>query len=112
MDKDKFAQAIQEIGQCEDETQRRTLLAKLNNDTTVIFDENETLKTEKETLKTEKEKFETDNENLRKANMDLFLQIGAKKTDEERKKDTTGIEDDTVVEKKFEDLFDEKGGIK
>lgn len=105
MDKEKFAEAIQEIGKCEDEVERRTLLAKLNTDTSAIFDENST-------LKSEKEKFESDNEKLRKANMDLFLQVGAKKPDDEFKQDTTGIDDKPAEKRKFENLFDEKGGLK
>lgn len=106
MDKEKFIEAIQNIGKCEDEVERRTLLAKLSDDTSTIFDENAT-------LKTEKEKYEADNEKLRQANMDLFLRVGSEKSKEEQIKDSTGIDTKPPAEKrKFEDLFNEKGGIK
>lgn len=105
MDKEKFIEAIKEIGQCEDESERMSMLAKLNDETSAIFDENAT-------LKTINEKYESDNEKLRKTNMDLFLQVGSTKSDDERKKDTTGLEDEEKKKRKFEDLFDEKGGIK
>ena len=112
MDKEKFAQAIQEIGTCEDEAQRRALLAKLNTDTESVFNENANLKTEKEKLEADKQKVEADNESLLKANMDLFLQVGSKKSDDEVIKNKTGIESDPEPKRKFEDLFDEKGGLK
>ena len=54
-----------------------------------------------------------DNETLRDANMKLFLRVGAEKTDKERKDDIAGLKKEEEKEKKnFDDLFDEKGGLK
>ena len=105
MDKETFLQAIQEIGTCEDEIQRRTLLAQMSDEVVKIYDSNES-------LANSNKQFESDNETLRKANMDLFLRIGADKTDFEKQKDTTGITQEENEKRKFENLFDEKGGIK
>lgn len=105
MKKSEFTDKIKAIGTCEDEVQRRTLLAELEEDAAKDYDELERLGTENQTLTTA-------NESLRDANMKLFLRVGETKTEEQRKKDETGIEDREKEKKKFSDLFDEKGEFK
>lgn len=106
MDKEEFIKKIQEIGGCEDEVQRRTLLAEVNDEVSKVYDE-------RDTLSATNQKQTEDMETLRKANMDLFLRVGSQKTDVDANKDLTGINSEPPKEKrKFEDLFDEKGGIK
>lgn len=101
MDKNEFLQAIKEIGTCEDDVQRRTLLTDLQNNVSSVFDDNITLN-ERNTSLT------ADNETLRSANMKLFLQVGSDDTDA-----PNGSEVDKPKEKrKFENLFNEKGEIK
>ena len=106
MDKDTFLSKIQEIGTCEDEVQRRTMLAELSTEATNLYETNETLTSTNDNLT-------KDMESLRQANLDLFKMIPNTKTESEQLKDQTGLE--PVKEEKilrFEDLFDEKGEIK
>lgn len=105
MKKSEFTEKIKAIGTCEDDVQRRALLAELEEDAAKDYDDLEILGTETQTLTTA-------NEVLRDANMKLFLRVGESKTTEQIKKDETGIETQKKDKRKFEDLFDEKGGIK
>ena len=98
MEKEEILNKIKEIGTCENEAERRELLASLNDDVSNVFDE-------RNIFEEEKMKLEEENEELQKANMKLFLRIGEEKEpedDPERPKE----------KRKFESLFDEKGGIK
>lgn len=103
MDKKEFLDTLTTIGTCEDETQRRDMLANLRKESETLFDNNATLTTQNET-------FKADNEALRAANMKLFLQVGASKTPEQRQHDQTG-HDKEEPEKKltYDDLFKEGG---
>ena len=106
MNKEEILKKLREVGTLEDDVARRDILSELEQELTKTFDETETFKTTSEQLK-------EDNEKLREANMKLFLRVGDTKTAEERKKESTGIEEEEEPEpRKFEDLFDEKGGIK
>jgi hypothetical protein len=100
MDKAEILSRITEIGTCEDEVERRTMLATLSDDVAIVFDENATLTEANNTYKGE-------NEKLREANMKLFLRVGEHKTPEEKP------ENEVPPEKRsFNNLFDEKGNIK
>lgn len=112
MDKENFIKKIQEIGGCEDEVQRRTLLAEVNTEVSKVYDERDSLNASKQGFEDQIKKANEDLETLRKANMDLFLKVGAQKSEAEIKKDTTGIDDKKDEKLKFEDLFNDKGGIK
>ena len=103
MTKEEFEAMIQEIGTTEDEAQRRTLLANLQNETGSIFEENTTLQNSNKEL-TESVK------NLQSENYKLFTQIGSK-TPAEAEKGFSG-EEPPKEKLKFEDLFDENGGLK
>lgn len=106
MDKQEFLDTLTKIGTCEDETERRTMLATLNSEASTLFDNHATLKTENDSLK-------LDNENIRAANMKLFLQVGANKTEQQRQHDQTGHDKDEPEQPmKYEDLFNEKGELK
>lgn len=106
MDKQEFLDTLSNIGTCEDETQRRDMLASLNAEAGTLFDNNAELSSQLENLT-------SDNENLRAANMKLFLQVGANKNSDERLKDQTGHEGQEAPKKlKYDDLFDDKGGLK
>lgn len=104
MDKKTFLEKIQEIGTCEDDVTRRSLLAEVNEGVSGVFDQNEELASSNSSL-TE------DNEKLRSANMDLFLQIGQPKSPEDLTKGSTGLTP-PQEKRKFENLFNEKGEIK
>lgn len=105
MDKEEFLNKIKEIGTCEDEAERRTMLAELNDKVGAVFDENANLtETNKSVI--------DDNEKLRSANQKLFLMVGADKSDQQRVEDQTGLKEETKEPRKFENLFNEKGELK
>ena len=105
MGKDELINLIKEIGTLEDETERRTKLATLSNEVDSMYEQNKELKTSNDTYK-------EDNEKLRSANMELFLQIGGNKSDEEIQRNTTGINEENIEPRKLENLFNGKGDIK
>lgn len=103
MDKKTFQDKITEIGTCEDDVKRRELLAELSEQGAADYDR-------MAELTSQNEAHTRDNEALREANMKLFLRIGSKSRED-------GVKDeydhDTPKEKlKFEDLFNDKGGLK
>lgn len=105
MDKEKLLELIQKAGTTADEVERRSLLADATASIAEVFETDKTLAEENQKLK-------EDNEKIRQANMDLFLQVGSTKTKEETIKDETGSETEEPEKRKYEDLFDDKGGIK
>lgn len=102
--KDEIQALIQSIGTCEDEVQRREDLASLSEEFTSLYDTNETLTTTNQQLTADKE-------SLRQANMKLFLRVGEEKTEEEIETNIYGNKPEKE-KLKFDDLFDEKGGLK
>lgn len=104
MDKQAFLDRITAIGTCEDDVQRRELLAALSEESEKVFEAYATA-TEAST------NLAADNEKLRAANMKLFLRVGEAKDQGEVEKGRTGLEQ-PKEKLKFEDLFDEKGGLK
>ena len=105
MDKQAFLDKLKSIGTSEDEVERRTMLSELTDEVNRVYDENSTL--------TESNKsYLEDNEKLRSANMQLFLRVGENKTPEEVHKDSTGVKEEAKEPRKFENLFNEKGGLK
>lgn len=105
MEKQDFLDKIQAIGTCEDDVQRRTMLAELSDEGSKIYDDFAE-------VKASNEKYIEDNEKIRAANMELFLQVGKKKDQQDIKNNMTGIKEEPEEKLKFEDLFDEKGGLK
>lgn len=105
MKKEEFTAKIQEIGQCEDEATRRTLLAELNQAAGEDYDSFATATATAESLRTE-------NEDLRKANLRLFKMVGEDDDadpDDSQKKGKDGKEEKKI---EFADLFDENGNLK
>lgn len=102
MDKAEFLNKIKEIGTCEDEATRRTLLTEMSDDVSAVFDR-------AENLATENQSYIDANERLREANMKLFLQVGEDRNPTEPTPET---EEPEPQKRKFEDLFNEKGEIK
>ena len=101
MKKEDFAERILSIGQLEDASEIREQLAQLNDDMTEDFDRLTELETVNQTLTAQ-------NENLQAVNMRLFLRVGEQKTSEP----TQTLPGEEPVKKNFEDLFNEKGGLK
>ena len=103
MDKETFLSKIQEIGTCEDEVQRRTILAEVQDEVSKIYDSNND-------LVESNNKFKEDNEDLRRANLDLFKRIGKDESDNKYIEDETGvIQEEEKPKRKFEDLFNKEG---
>lgn len=105
MDKQGFLDKLKAVGTSEDEVDRRTILAELTDEVSRIYDENTSLNESNQS-------YIEDNEKLRSANMQLFLQVGANKTQEEVNENITGVKDDTPEPRKFENLFNNEGGLK
>lgn len=110
MEKDKILEKITNIGIIEDEIERRSILAELNSDVNNLFTELETNKNTIDELNKNIQKNNSDMDKLREYNMELFKRLPVDKTEEEKLKDN-GMEEEKS-KRKFEDLFDEKGGIK
>ena len=106
MDREEFENSIKEIGTCEDEVKRRELLTSLNDKMGNVFDDNET-------LKTDNDKYKEENERLIESNRKYFMRLETQKTEQGKQKEVTGEEGEEPKEpRKFENLFDDKGGIK
>lgn len=97
MNKEEIKTKIQEIGTLEDVAEIRGALADFQSILESDYDVHS--KTSEEL-----EKAKTDNEKLRTTNMQLFLQVGDKGNQTKQKEPTE--------KRKFENLFDEKGGLK
>ena len=102
MKKEDFTNRIMIIGQLEDANEIREQLAQLNDEMTEDFDRLTELETVNQTLTAQ-------NENLQAVNMRLFLRVGEQKSSEPNQALPGNNE---PVKKKFEDLFNEKGGLK
>lgn len=105
MKKEEFDEKIQEIGKLEDVADIRVKLAELSDDMTEAF-------SSLDSLKETSEKLTSENEKLRSANMELFLRVGANKSEEEIKEETIGKEEKEPEPRRFEDLFDGNGNLK
>lgn len=105
MEKQEFLNRITAIGSCEDDVQRREMLASLSEDAGKDYDNLATLTETNASLTAERE-------TLREANMKLFLRVGESKDPDTVKENETGIKKEDTKKLSFDDLFDEKGGIK
>lgn len=98
MDKDTFLEKIKELGTCDDEVERRSILASVSDEVSKVYDTNKEL-TESNT------KYIEDMEKLRQANMDLFLRVGeTNKTPDNINNGIVGDKKDPVIEKSFSDF--------
>lgn len=105
MTKDEFLEKIKEIGTCEDDVSRRTLLAEMTDSISKVYDDMDANSSTINTLNETISKNNEDMEKLREANMSLFLRLGSNKSSSEVLEDTTGIKTDEKPKRKFEDLF-------
>lgn len=104
MTRQEMLDALTNIGTCEDDIERRGLIATLQDSLGEDYDELDNLRTTNATLT-------SDNERIREENMKLFLRVSEPNNGGNPDPKGTGI--DTPPEKrKFEDLFNEKGEIK
>ena len=104
MDKDAFLEKIKEVGSFETPEEMRAGLAELQQGVSEIYDSNATLSEQHENDIKEMEA-------IRQANMKLFTQLGTEKTPKEQTEEQTGLKQDPVERRKFENLFDDKGNF-
>ena len=102
MDKDTFLAKVKEIGTMETAEEMRAGLAELQNGVTEVYDSNAKLSEQHEHDTIEMEA-------IRQANMKLFTQLGTDKTPAKQTEEQTGLKQEPVERRKFENLFDDKG---
>lgn len=102
MDKETFTEKIKEIGSMESIEEVRAGLVELSNNVSDIYDTNATLTEQHEADIKEMEA-------IRQANMKLFTQLGSEKTPVKQAEEQTGLKQEPVERRKFENLFDDKG---
>ena len=104
MDKDTFLAKVKEIGSMETAEEMRAGLAELQNGVTEVYDNNAKLSEQHEHDTIEMEA-------IRQANMKLFTQLGTETTPAKQAEEQTGLKQEPVERRKFENLFDEKGNF-
>jgi hypothetical protein len=104
MDKDSFLEKIKEVGSMETPEEMRAGLAELSESVSTVFDSNVTLAEQHEQDTKEMEA-------IRQANMKLFTQLGTEKTPAKQVEEQTGLKQEPVERRKFEDLYDDKGNF-
>ena len=97
MNRDDLLNAINQIGTCEDDNARRTMLTTLTENVGKVFDEVDLLKQGTEslqnTIKTKDEELQT----AQKYNMELFLKV-----QDQTKNDNSTLERETGIQKEKE----------
>ena len=104
MDKEAFDTKVKEIGEMETVEEMRAGLAELHNGVSEIYNTNATLSEQHENDVKEMEA-------IRQANMKLFTQLGTEKTPVKQAEEETGLKQEPVERRKFENLFDDKGNF-
>ena len=102
MDKETFEAKIKEIGSLETVEEMRAGLAEITEPVGELYDANASLSKQHEADTIEME-------NIRQANMKLFTQLGTEKTPVKQAEEETGLKQEPVERRKFEDLYDDKG---
>ena len=102
MDKETFESKVKEIGTMETVEEMRAGLAELQNGVTEIYDANANL-TEQHANDIK------EMEAIRQANMKLFTQLGTEKSQAKQVEEQTGLKQESVERRKFEDLYNDKG---
>lgn len=104
MDKDAFQEKIKEIGGFETPEEMRAGLAELMEGVSEVYDANAQ-------LSEQHERDTIEMEGIRQANMKLFTQLGSDKTPKEKTEEETGLKQEPVERRKFENLFDDRGNF-
>lgn len=104
MDKEGFENKVKEIGSMESVEEMRAGLAELQNGVSEVFDTNASLTEQHDSDIKEMEA-------IRQANMKLFTQLGTEKTPAKQVEEQTGLKQEPVERRKFEDLYDDKGNF-
>lgn len=104
MDEESFNTKVKEIGEMETVEEMRAGLAELQNGVAPLYEANASLTEQHESDIKEMEA-------IRQANMKLFTQLGTEKTPAKQVEEQTGLKQEPVERRKFEDLYDDKGNF-
>lgn len=105
MEREELLKSITEIGTCEDEAQRRTLLTNLNENVGKVFDEVDSLKTDTENLQKELEAEKQKVESTQAENKKLFLKLSDQMNEADGVSGETGIKKEEKKEyKSYQEL--------
>ena len=104
MDKETFEAKVKEIGSLESAEEMRAGLVELSQGVAPVFEANANLTSQHEADTKEMEA-------IRQANMKLFTQLGTETTPAKQAEEQTGLKQETVERRKFENLFDDKGNF-
>lgn len=99
MNKEELLSSITEIGTCEDENKRRSLLTSLTENVTKVFDEVDLLKEGSKNLQDSLNKKDEELATAQKYNMDLFLKL------EEQRKEVNVMEAETGVKQEEKPVY-------
>lgn len=105
MDKDTFLSKINEIGTCDDEVKRRSLLTEVSDEVVKVYDNSEVLSTTINTLNATIVKDKEEIERVQRTNMELWTKVNAQKSSDEVVENATGIKKEPEKEyKSYEEL--------
>lgn len=99
MNREELLNSITEIGTCEDENKRRSMLTSLTENVGKVFDEVDLLKEGSKNLENSLNKTKGDLETAQKYNMEMFLKLNTQKEDEGFQNET-GIKEEPKKEYK------------
>lgn len=100
MEREELLKSITEIGTCEDEAQRRTLLTNLTENVGKVFDEVDTLKTDAESMQTKLDEANAKVESTKEENKKLFLKLSDQMSEADGMSGETGIKKEEKKEYK------------
>lgn len=100
--RESFNDLVQRIGTCEDSTERTTLLSELSEGVTPMFESIQNLTNQNNDLNNRVKE-------VQDRNMELFLRVGSK-SPEDANAELSGKKSEQDL--KYEDLFNENGGLK
>ena len=108
MDKETFLNSISEIGKCEDDAERRSLLISLSDNATKIFESQDSLNTKINELNDSLTKVNEQLSKTQEYNMELYKRIDTQKEAGDSFENATGIKkEEPIKTKSFEELAKE-----
>ena len=108
MDKETFLSKINEIGTCEDEVKRRSLLTEVSDEVVKVYDNSEVLSTTINTLNETIVKDKAEIDRIQSVNMTLWTQVNAQKSSDEVIENATGVKKEPEKEYKSYDELSTK----
>ena len=105
MKREEILSSIEEIGTCEDENKRRSLLTNLTDNVGKVFDEMDLLNEGTKNLQESITKKEEELATAQKYNMDLFLKLNDQRKEVNSLESETGVkQEEKPVYKSYDEL--------